>query len=120
MPTAQRARRRSFPSADNLSAISPWQVTPWGFGTLEHCANALLGVGQLLATQPATASGNQALYSNTTGLANTASGYQALLDNKIGTSNTAAGYDALYFNTDNNNTATGRTRCSTRQIAGQG
>ena len=46
-----------------------------------------------------TASGYQALYSNTTGLSNTASGYRALLNNTTGFNNTASGLQALYSNT---------------------
>jgi hypothetical protein len=46
-----------------------------------------------------TASGYQALYSNNSGQSNTASGYQALYSNSTGQSNTASGYQALYSNT---------------------
>jgi hypothetical protein len=56
-----------------------------------------------------TASGNQALYSNTTGNNNTASGYQALYSNTTGDNNTASGRGALFFNTEGgSNTASGR------------
>ena len=56
-----------------------------------------------------TASGYQALYSNTTGSNNTASGLQALLNNTTGSSNTASGLQALYNNTTGlSNTASGR------------
>ena len=60
-----------------------------------------------------TASGFQALYSNVAALGNTASGYQALYTNDqsgAGTAvyNTASGYQALYFNTTGDkNTAIG-------------
>jgi hypothetical protein len=55
-----------------------------------------------------TASGYQALYSNTTGSANTASGVNALLSNTTGGNNTAAGYQALQNNTTGYyNTASG-------------
>ena len=55
-----------------------------------------------------TASGYQALYSNTTGFHNTASGYQALYSNTTGNYNTANGYLALYSNTRGiSNTASG-------------
>ena len=46
-----------------------------------------------------TASGVQALNSNTTGAGNIASGYQALYSNTTGYYNTAIGYQALYSNT---------------------
>jgi len=55
-----------------------------------------------------TASGYQALYSNTTGVSNTASGYQALYSNTTGVNNTASGVQALYSNTTGaSNTASG-------------
>jgi len=55
-----------------------------------------------------TASGYEALYSNTTGYYNTASGYQALYSNTTGNQNTASGVGALYFNTTGTlNTASG-------------
>jgi hypothetical protein len=55
-----------------------------------------------------TASGVQALFSNTTGANNTASGYAALLSNTTGVQNTASGAAALYYNTTGaNNTASG-------------
>ena len=55
-----------------------------------------------------TASGYQALLSNTTGANNTASGYAALNANTTGYNNTASGYAALYSNTTGyNNTASG-------------
>jgi hypothetical protein len=55
-----------------------------------------------------TASGYQALYSNTTGPANTASGYLSLYSNTTGNGNTASGICALVYNTTGNyNTASG-------------
>ena len=55
-----------------------------------------------------TASGHQALYSNTTGSSNTGSGFQALYSNTTGTSNTASGSLALFSNTIGfDNTASG-------------
>jgi hypothetical protein len=55
-----------------------------------------------------TANGNEALYSNTTGYSNTANGYAALYSNTEGAGNTANGNSALYFNTTgNSNTANG-------------
>jgi hypothetical protein len=55
-----------------------------------------------------TASGYEALYSNSTGSNNTASGYVALHANTTGIQNTASGTYALYSNTaGNSNTASG-------------
>lgn len=55
-----------------------------------------------------TATGFSSLYSNTTGSNNTAAGYQSLYSNAAGDNNTAAGYNSLYSNsTGNNNTAAG-------------
>lgn len=52
-----------------------------------------------------TASGGQALLSNTIGNNNTASGYLALESNIDGDGNTAAGYQSLYSNTSGNRNA---------------
>jgi hypothetical protein len=55
-----------------------------------------------------TATGFSALYSNTTGSNNTSAGYESLTLNSTGGDNTASGYEALYSNTSgNNNTASG-------------
>jgi uncharacterized coiled-coil protein SlyX len=55
-----------------------------------------------------TASGVEALYSNTTGFYNTASGFDALYSNTTGNYNTASGYGALFSNTTGStNTASG-------------
>ena len=55
-----------------------------------------------------TASGVQALNSNTTGAGNIASGYQALYSNTTGSYNTASGFQSLYSNTTGGiNTASG-------------
>lgn len=78
----------------------------------------LLGTGAsafLMATQMTvraqttnTATGEGALFSNTTGFANTANGYSALFSNTTGSSNTADGASALYNNTTASyNTASG-------------
>jgi hypothetical protein len=74
---------------------------------------APLVLGTVLATSAAhaqdnTATGYQALNSNTTGTFNTATGAKALRDNTTGSNNTATGRGALYKNTaGQNNTATG-------------
>jgi hypothetical protein len=78
--------------------------------------NTAMGTGALFSLTPSsdnegyynTASGDQALYSDTTGTGNTASGDQALYSNTNGYENTAAGFQALFSNTTGGyNTATG-------------
>ena len=55
-----------------------------------------------------TASGLEALYSNTAGSGNTATGFEAFYSNMTGSGNTATGWSALQQNTTgNNNTASG-------------
>jgi Chaperone of endosialidase len=54
-----------------------------------------------------TAEGQKALFSLTTGAANTAVGWSALLTNAAGSFNTATGAGALLFNTADDNTAFG-------------
>jgi hypothetical protein len=55
-----------------------------------------------------TASGYQALHSNTSGFHNTASGFRALYWNTSGYFNTGSGYNALFYNsTGNHNVASG-------------
>jgi hypothetical protein len=63
----------------------------------------------LASTDPAnTATGFQALFTNTTGYLNTAIGFQALHQNRIGTTNIAVGSNVLYSNTTGGgNTAAG-------------
>jgi hypothetical protein len=60
-------------------------------------ANAFLGFagGPTNAGEFNTASGFQALYSNTTGTDNTVTGTQALYSNTIGVDNTVSGTQAL-------------------------
>ena len=66
-----------------------------------------------------TATGHEALRSNTTGDGNTASGDRALSSNTEGISNTAIGFEALIFNDiGNDNTALGTT--AGRDITGSG
>lgn len=54
-----------------------------------------------------TADGDHALFSNTTGVANSAFGWYALSANTDGSNNTAVGAGALDLNTGNSNTAVG-------------
>src|SRR5512132_1761359 len=54
-----------------------------------------------------TAEGQNALFSLTTGAANTAVGWFSLFSDTAGSFNTATGAGALLFNTEGNNTAFG-------------
>jgi hypothetical protein len=79
------------------------------FGSFGN-ANAFLGfAGNMTMTGFAnTASGVDALVSNTTGVQNTASGIEALFSNTTGFNNTASGLEALLTNTSgSSNTAAG-------------
>ncbi len=74
--------------------------------------NTAMGTNALLNTKSSsagnTASGFDALLSNTSGIYNTASGDIALQANTTGSFNTASGYEALWRNTTGNgNTASG-------------
>ena len=71
-------------------------------------SNALLHVILSESACHNTASGQDALYSDTSGSYNTATGFSSLFSNKTGDNNTAAGYQSLYYNaTGSNNTASG-------------
>jgi Chaperone of endosialidase len=71
-------------------------------------SNALLHVNLSESACHNTASGEEALYSDTSGSYNTATGYSSLFSNKTGDNNTATGYQSLYHNsTGSNNTASG-------------
>ncbi len=56
------------------------------------------GESRLECQQNQTASGMNALFSNTTGADNTGSGYEALDSNTTGNANTASGFQALFSN----------------------
>jgi hypothetical protein len=80
----------------------------------DSLANTAMGLDALLHVNLSesgchnTASGEDALYSDTSGSYNTATGFSSLYSNTIGNNNTAAGYESLYSNsTGNNNTASG-------------
>jgi len=71
-------------------------------------SNALFNVKLSESACHNTASGQDALYSDTSGSYNTATGFSSLYMNKTGDNNTAAGYQSLYYNsTGSNNTASG-------------
>jgi hypothetical protein len=98
-------------SATGVVTGSSYQIgsSLFAFGSYTN-ANVFLGFsGNTTMTGTAnTASGRQALKSNTEGAANTASGYVSLYSNTIGTNNTASGYASLFDNTTGvYNTATG-------------
>jgi hypothetical protein len=84
--------------------------TPFAFGNPSSTVgNAFLGFAgnSTMTGSGNTATGYQALFSNTTNNFNTATGYQALLQN-TGGGNTATGYQALFSNTTSaGNTAVG-------------
>jgi hypothetical protein len=70
--------------------------------------NALLNVNLSEYGCHNTASGEDALYSDTSGSYNTATGFSSLFSNTSGEDNTAAGYESMYSNsTGSNNTAAG-------------
>ena len=71
-------------------------------------SNALLSVKLSESACHNTASGEDALYSDTSGSYNTATGFSSLFSNKTGNNNTAAGYESLFYNTSgSSNTASG-------------
>src|SRR3984957_4518156 len=71
-------------------------------------SNALFNVKLSESACHNTASGQDALYSDTSGSYNTATGFSSLYSNKTGDNNTAAGYQSLYYNsTGTNNTGSG-------------
>jgi Chaperone of endosialidase len=70
--------------------------------------NALLHVNLDESGCHNTASGEDALYSDTSGSYNTAAGFSSLYSNTTGSNNVAIGFQSLYFNTSGNgNTANG-------------
>src|SRR5580658_10545118 len=82
--------------------------------TSDSMANTAMGTGALLHVNldengcHNTASGEDALYSDTSGSYNTGTGFSSLFSNTSGNNNTAAGYESLYYNsTGSNNTANG-------------
>jgi hypothetical protein len=71
-------------------------------------SNALLNINLSESACHNTASGKDALYSDTSGSYNTATGFSSLFSNTTGDNNTAAGYESLYYSsTGSNNTASG-------------
>jgi hypothetical protein len=79
--------------------------------------NTFLGDDALVNNNPFggynTATGSQALFSNTSGSYNTANGFNALYSNTGGIQNTATGFNALHSNTaGNSNTANGSAALS--------
>jgi hypothetical protein len=97
-------------SANTVNSTNPYQIG--GTNVLSVAGTRNLFAGQSAGASNTgldnTASGYQALFSNTTGLQNTASGSQALGSNTTGVGNTASGVAALFTNTTGNvNTAIG-------------
>jgi trimeric autotransporter adhesin len=90
------------PGSSGLQAYHP--IKKWRGLDIQ---SYLAGIGLFGGSQN-TATGTQALYSNTSGSYNTADGYQALYSNTSGTNNTAVGNITLEGNsTGSNNTAIG-------------
>jgi len=92
----------------HLKTTSPLLIT------LTLLCFALLPKAQAVVPPPdggypnfTTAEGQNALFSLTTGVANTAVGWFSLFSNTAGSFNTATGAGALLFNTADNNTALG-------------
>ena len=101
----------SLPIADAQTALNNYFFGGAGNLTMTGGANTASGYQALVSNTTGgsnTANGYGALYYNTTGGANTASGYDALFLNTTGSSNTANGYGALLYNTTGgSNTANG-------------
>ena len=98
-------------SATGVVSGSAYQIGSnlFGYGSYAN-GNAFLGFAgnSTMTGGYNTASGYQALYSNTTGADNTADGYHALYYNNTGNYNTASGMYALAFNQGGeDNTANG-------------
>src|SRR5436190_9618539 len=103
----------TVPPLRNLISRSPW---PSGLFLIPLTLALFAFAPAARAVSPApdggypnfnTAEGDDALFSLTTGVANTALGFDALYNNN-GDANTAIGDSALYLNTTgNDNTATG-------------
>jgi hypothetical protein len=113
--------KNSTASKNTATGYSALSLNTTGTDNTAHGANALLnnttgnrnvanGSGALYSNQTGgdnTATGVNALYANT-GSYNTATGYQALESNTSGSNNTAHGLNSLNANTTgNNNTANG-------------
>jgi len=91
-----------------LAQQPPDLVTSDSMANTAMGSNALLNVKLSETACHNTASGENALYSDTSGSYNTATGFSSLFSNTTGSNNTAAGYESLYFNsTGTNNTASG-------------
>ena len=105
----------------HLSLIGALAVAGAAYGqqpsdpvTSDPLANTAMGTNALLNVNldesgcHNTASGEDALYSDTSGSYNTATGFSSLFWSTTGNNNTAAGYESLYFNsTGSDNTASG-------------
>jgi Chaperone of endosialidase len=98
-------------SAMATSALAQQPPDPVKSDSMSNTAmgsNALFNVKLSESACHNTASGQDALYSDTSGSYNTATGFSSLFSNKTGDNNTATGYQSLYYNsTGSNNTASG-------------
>ena len=98
-------------SAMATSALAQQPPDPVRSDSMANTAmgsNALFNVKLSESACHNTASGEDALYSDTSGSYNTATGFSSLFSNKTGDNNTAAGYQSLYYNASgSHNTASG-------------
>jgi hypothetical protein len=94
--------------ATSALAQPPDPVTSDSLANTAMGSSALLNVNTDEGGCHNTASGEDALYSDTSGSYNTATGFSSLFSNTTGANNTAAGYESLYYNsTGSDNTASG-------------
>jgi hypothetical protein len=82
-----------------LAQQPPDPVTSDSLANTAMGTNALLHVNLDESGCHNTATGEDALYSDTSGSYNTASGFSSLFSNTTGNNNTAFGFQSLYFNT---------------------
>jgi hypothetical protein len=91
-----------------LAQQPPDPVTSDSLANTAMGTNALLHVNLDESGCHNTASGDDALYSDTSGSYNTATGFSSLFSNTTGSNNSAAGFESLYFNsTGSDNAASG-------------
>jgi hypothetical protein len=95
-------------AAPALAQQPPDPVTSDSLANTAMGTNALLHVNLDESGCHNTASGEDALYSDTSGSYNTATGFSSLYSNTTGSNNVATGFESLYFNsTGSGNTASG-------------
>jgi hypothetical protein len=104
----QNSKMMSAMATSALAQQPPDPVRSDSMANTAMGSNALFNVKLSESACHNTASGEDALYSDTSGSYNTATGFSSLYSNKTGDNNTAAGYQSLYYNaTGSSNTASG-------------